>query len=159
QLITIVGLVGAGLTVSLKDFIVSFLGWFVLMGHNGIRTGDWVEINGVSGEVAQVGLWRTVLLETSTDGGRPTGRQVVFLNSFAVGGHYFNFSTAGQWLWDELSVFIPPGRRPYPLIEKIQAVLAKETEDTARIAEQDWDKATRRYGVRPLSAAPQLSMR
>src|SRR6266436_3708375 len=37
QLGTILGLAGAGLTVALKDFIVGFLGWFVLMGKNGIR--------------------------------------------------------------------------------------------------------------------------
>jgi len=42
QLGTFLGLAGAGLTVALKDFIVSFIGWFVLMGRNGIRLGDWV---------------------------------------------------------------------------------------------------------------------
>jgi hypothetical protein len=99
-----------------------------------------------------------VLLETTAIG-RPTGRHVVFLNNFAVEGHYFNFSTSGQWLWDELLVFIPSGKSPYGLLEKIQTVLAKETEGSARIAEEDWDKATRRYGVSPLSAAPELSMR
>src|SRR6266568_2749886 len=46
QLGTFLGLAGAGLTVALKDFIVGFIGWFVLMGKNGIRLGDWVEING-----------------------------------------------------------------------------------------------------------------
>ena len=40
QLGTFLGLAGAGLTVALKDFIVSFFGWFVLMGKNGIRLGD-----------------------------------------------------------------------------------------------------------------------
>src|SRR5207253_637612 len=59
QLGTFLGLAGAGLTVALKDFIVSFLGWFVLMGRNGIRLGDWVEINGVTGEVVEIGLFHT----------------------------------------------------------------------------------------------------
>ena len=100
QMPTILGLAGAGLTVALKDFIMAFFGWFVLMGRNGIRVGDWVEINGVSGEVAEIGLLRTVLLEAGnwTDSGHPTGRQVAFVNSYAVEGHYFNFSTSGQWL-------------------------------------------------------------
>ena len=93
QLGTFLGLAGAGLTVALKDFIVGFIGWFVLMGKNGIRLGDWVEINGVSGEVVELGMFHTVLLETGnwTDTGHPTGRRVTFTNSFAIEGHYFNF--------------------------------------------------------------------
>src|SRR5580704_7232945 len=117
QLGTVLGLAGAGLTVALKDFIVGFLGWFVLMGKNGIRLGDWVEINGVTGEVVELGMFHTVLLETGnwTDSGHPTGRRVTFTNSFAIEGHYFNFSTSGQWLWDELQVVLPTGQDPYPV--------------------------------------------
>ena len=48
---TILGLTGAGLTVVFQDFILGFFGWFVLMGRNGIRVCDWVEISGVGGEV------------------------------------------------------------------------------------------------------------
>jgi small-conductance mechanosensitive channel len=153
QLSTILGLAGAGLTVVLKDFIVSFLGWFVLMGRNGIRVGDWVEINGVRGEVVEIGLLRTVLLETGNwaDAGQPTGRQVAFLNSYAVEGYYFNFTTSGQWLWDEIQVLIPPGENPYPVVEKVHAIVAKETESNVKLAEQEWQRVTRRYGVRDLS--------
>jgi hypothetical protein len=94
---TVLALIGAGLTVAMKDFIVGFFGWFVLMGKDGIHPGDWVEINGVGGEVVKVGLLHTVLLETGnwTDAGHPTGRKVSFVNSFAIEGHYFNFSTSG----------------------------------------------------------------
>ncbi len=49
QVPTILGLATAGLTVVFQDFILAFFGWFVLMGKNGIRVGDWVEINGVGG--------------------------------------------------------------------------------------------------------------
>ena len=105
QFATTIGIVGAGLTVALKDFIVAFFGWLVLMGRNGIRLGDWVEINGVSGEVTELGMFHTVLLETGnwSDSGHPTGRRVTFTNSFAIEGHYFNFSTSGQWLWDRIA--------------------------------------------------------
>ncbi|HEV2379062.1 MAG TPA: mechanosensitive ion channel domain-containing protein [Terriglobia bacterium] len=161
QLSTILGLAGAGLTVVLKDFIVSFLGWFVLMGRNGIRVGDWVEINGVRGEVVEIGLLRTVLLETGNwaDAGQPTGRQVAFLNSYAVEGYYFNFTTSGQWLWDEIQVLIPPGENPYPVVEKVHAIVSKETESNVQLAEQEWQRVTRRYGVRPLSPLATVDMK
>ena len=161
QMPTIIGLAGAGLTVALKDFIVAFFGWFVLMGKNGIRAGDWVEINGVVGEVVEVNWLRTVLLETGnwTDSGHPTGRKVAFVNSFAIEGHFFNFSTSGQWLWDELQLEIPSGRDPYSTIEEIQKLVAQETAASARGAEEEWKRSTSRYRVQSVSAKPTISLR
>jgi small-conductance mechanosensitive channel len=160
QMPTILGLAGAGLTVALKDFIVGFFGWFVFMGRNGIRVGDWVEIEGVGGEVVEVGLLRTVLLETGnwTDAGHPTGRKVAFVNSFAIEGHYFNFSTSGQWLWDELRLSISADRDPYPLIQEIRDVVTKETEAGFRQAKDEWQRVTRQYGVKAFSAEPAIDV-
>ena len=158
---TILGLAGAGLTVALKDFIVAFFGWFVLMGRNGIRVGDWVEINGVGGEVVEIGLLRTVLLETGnwTDSGHPTGRRVAFVNSYAVEGHFFNFSTSGQWLWDEIQLLIQPGENPYPVIDGIQKLVSDETQANARLAEEEWQRAASQYRVKSFSAVPSINVR
>jgi len=160
QMPTILGLAGAGLTVALKDFIVGFFGWFALMGRNGIRVGDWVEIQGVVGEVIEIGLMRTVLLETGNwnDAGHPTGRKVAFVNSFAIEGHYFNFSTSGQWLWDELQILVPSNRDPYPIIDGIQKLVATATEANARSAEEEWKRATRDR-MHSVSAAPAINLR
>ena len=161
DLATVLALAGAGLTVALKDFIVGFMGWFVLMGKDGIRIGDWVEINGVGGEVQKIGPLHTVILETGnwTDSGHPTGRKVSFVNSFAIEGHYFNFSTSGQWLWDEIEVQVPESAEPYPMAEAIQKIAADETTKNAQLAEAEWSRVARAHGGRSFSAAPSLSVR
>jgi small-conductance mechanosensitive channel len=161
QVSTIIGLATAGLTVVLRDFIVSFFGWFALMGKNGIRVGDWVEINGVSGEVIEIGLLKTVLVELGnwTDTGHPTGRQVSFSNSFAMEGHFFNFSTAGQWLWDELEVTLPAAGDPYVTAEEIRKLVEHETEADAGQAAQDWERIMSPYGARSFSAKPAVNLR
>jgi small-conductance mechanosensitive channel len=158
---TVAALAGAGLTVAMKDFIVAFIGWFVLMGKDGIRAGDWVEINGVGGEVLEVGPLHTVLLETGNwaDAAHPTGRKVTFVNSFAIEGHYFNFSTAGQWLWDELQVLVPESADPYSLAEAIQKIAASETAANAQRAEQEWGRVTPAYAKRSFNAAPAMTVR
>jgi small-conductance mechanosensitive channel len=161
QLGTFLGLAGAGLTAALKDFIIGFFGWFVLMGKNGIRLGDWVEINGVTGEVVELGMFHTVLLETGnwTDSGHPTGRRVTFTNSFAIEGHYFNFSTSGQWLWDELQVVLPPGKDPYPIIDALQRKVLEATAEKAKLAEQEWKSAASSRDMKALSAAPAINVK
>jgi len=160
QMPTILGLATAGLTVVFQDYILAFCGWFALMGKNGIRVGDWVEINGVGGEVAEIGLFRTTLLETGnwTDKGHPTGRRVRFINKFAISGQYFNFSTIGQWMWDEIQVSIPQGEDSYKTIEAIHAAVVKETEADTTQAEEEWQRATK-YGMSHFSAAPSVDMR
>jgi small-conductance mechanosensitive channel len=161
QMPTILGLAGAGLTVAMKDFIVAFFGWFALMGRNGIRVGDWVEIKGVVGEVTEIGLLRTVLLETGNwnDAGHPTGRKVAFVNSFAIEGHFFNFSTSGQWLWDELQILVPSSQSPYPILDAIQKLVTTATEANARMAEEEWKRATHRERMHSVSAAPAINLR
>jgi small-conductance mechanosensitive channel len=158
---TMVGIVGAGLTVALKDFIVAFFGWLVLMGRNGIRLGDWVEINGVSGEVTELGMFHTVLLETGnwSDSGRPTGRRVTFTNSFAIEGHYFNFSTSGQWLWDELQVVVPMAQDPYPIVDAITKQVSEATAESAREAQQEWLRAVPAAHGKGFSGQPGVNLK
>ena len=161
QLSTVLALAGAGLTVALKDFIVAFFGGFILMGKHGIREGDWVEINGIGGEAVEIGLLRTILLETGNwnDAGHPTGRKVSFVNSFAIEGHYFNFTTTGQWMWDELDVLIPAGEDPYYLSNSVLKLVSEQTQSDATQAEQDWRRATQNSVTQSFSAAPAIDVR
>ncbi|HEY4049665.1 MAG TPA: mechanosensitive ion channel domain-containing protein [Acidobacteriaceae bacterium] len=158
---TILGLATAGLTVALQDFILAFMGWFVLMGKNGVRVGDWVEINGVGGEVVEIGLFRTTMLETGnwTDIGHPTGRRVAFINSFAIHGQYFNFSTNGQWMWDEFSISVPVSVDLRATAELIRQSVLRETAHDTEVAEQEWKRTTKLVGLNQFSANPAVNLR
>jgi small-conductance mechanosensitive channel len=161
QLTTVLGLATAGLTIALQDFILAFLGWFVLMGKNGIRIGDWVEINGVGGEVTEIGLIYTTLLETGNleDKGHPTGRRISFINGYAIRGPYFNFSTSGQWMWDEITVPVPASANMQTVVDEIQKAVEQETAENTRIAEQEWKRGIRGDGLSRFSAAPVVNLR
>jgi len=161
QMPTILGLVTAGLTVVFQDFILAFFGWFVLMGKGGVRVGDWVEINGIGGEIVEVGLFRTTLLETGnwTDNGHPTGRHTNFMNGFAIRGQYFNFSTSGQWLWDEIQVNIPSGPHTYKIIDAIHDAVQSETEKSTQLAIAEWKRGSRTHDLSQFSAEPAVDLR
>ena len=161
QVPTILGLATAGVTVVFQDFILAFFGWFVLMGKNGIRVGDWVEINSVGGEVVEISLFRTTLMETGnwTDKGHPTGRRVTFINNFAITGQFFNFSTVGQWMWDEIKLNIPSGEAAYKTIEAIRERVVADTSKDLHLAEQEWQSATRQQGLSQFTASPSVDLR
>jgi small-conductance mechanosensitive channel len=161
QMPTILGFATAGVTVVFQDFILAFFGWFSLMGRHGIRVGDWVEINSVAGEVAEISLFRTVLLETGnwTTKGHPTGRRMSFSNSFALRGQLFNFSTQGQWMWDELSVNVPATADAYELIKQMQTAVDEQTETDTGQAELEWQRVAKNIGVGKFDAKPTVELR
>lgn len=158
---TILGLTTAALTIALQDFILAFFGWFILMGRKGIRVGDNVEINGVGGEVLEIGLISTTLLETGklADRGYPTGRRISFLNSFAIRGQYFNFSTTGQWMLDEFEVTVPASDRMAQIVDAILNAVEQVTGNNARIAEQEWRRMTKGESLHMLDASPSVNVR
>lgn len=158
---TMLGLTTAALTIALQDYIIAFLGWFFLVGRYGIRVGDWVQINGVSGEVTEVGLISTTLLETSGDGDKdvPTGRRISFLNGYAIRGQYFNFSTPSQWLWDEITLSVPAAMDIQTLAKSVEAMAQEETAENAQLAEKEWKRGARANRLSRLSAAATVNLR
>jgi small-conductance mechanosensitive channel len=161
QISTILGLATAGLTVALQSFILAFVGWFILMGKNGMRVGDWVEINGVAGEVVAIDLFRTTILENSqwAEKGHPTGRRATFINNFAVTGQFFNFSTVGQWMWDEISVSMPSSADTYAKVALINTAVMDETQQNAQHAEQEWRRVPQQSGLSHTSAGSSVNLR
>ena len=161
QVSTVIGLTTAGLTVALQDFILAFVGWFLLMGRTGLGVGDIVEINGVTGEVVEIGLFRTTLLETGnwTAKGHPTGRRVAFNNKFAISGQFFNFSTTGQWMWDELTVSVPAGEDAPAAIARVQKIVQAETSADAGLAESEWKRSSMQHNLSQFSAQPDVNLR
>ncbi len=160
QTATILGLVTAALTISLQDYLLAFLGWFMLAGKNGIHVGDVVEINSVNGEVIEIGLLTTTMLETTglKENGKPTGRRVSFLNSFAIRGQYFNFSTEGQWMWDEITASVPSDTDIHSVAEILEKTIRKETAESAQHAEREWNRNLPASSLKRISAAPTITM-
>jgi len=84
SLATFFGLLTAGLSVALQSFIVSAVGYFVLVGRRGIRLGDRVQVSGVTGDVTDIGWLQFQLREIDTRTQQPTGNVVTFSNSIVL---------------------------------------------------------------------------
>ena len=79
---TFFGLATAGLAVGLQSVILCGLGYLVLVGKLGIRTGDRVRISGVTGDVIEIGWLQFHLRQINTETQQPSGELVTFSNSF-----------------------------------------------------------------------------
>jgi small-conductance mechanosensitive channel len=156
SLSAVVGLAGAGLAIALQDPIVSLVGWFLVVGKHGISVGDRIEINGVKGDVVDVGMLRIAVLEVGNwlSGEQSTGRMVFFPNSFIFKGHFFNYSTANSFIWDEVRILVTyesQWERARDIILRVAEEVSREVVQRAR---QSQEKLSRRYHVNLGSPEP-----
>ena len=81
------------------------------------------------------------------------------MNGFAIRGQYFNFSTTGQWMWDEIVVGVPASVDIHNVIEEIQKAVIEETQENSRLAEQEWKQGAQQEGRERYSSAPVVNLR
>ena len=82
SLATFLGLLSAGLAIGFHDVFLSIGGYLVIVRRFHVRIGDRVQIAGVTGEVANIGLFQLELSEIDAGTGKRTGRVVFFSNSY-----------------------------------------------------------------------------
>jgi len=160
-LATVLGFAAAGIAVALQDVILSLAGYFRLSGRFGIKHGDRVELQGVRGEVVEVGLTKLTLLEMSGDGFQsgPTGRLVTIPNSSVFRDKFLNHPGHSLIIWRELRFTLSP-ECDFRVVEKqllevVEAVFARYR-DTARSQLQEIE---RNLNTRIDSGRPQSRVR
>lgn len=105
-LYTTLGLAGAGITFALREVIVSFAGWFAILFGDFFKVGDRVLLGGIKGDVIDLGILRTTLMEIGdwVDGDQYNGRIVRVANSFIFTSPVYNYSASFQFVWDEIHI-------------------------------------------------------
>ena len=100
------GVVGAGVAMALRDVLASFAGAFSIGFSKLYAVGDRVQIGETRGDVIDIGLLRTTLLETGNwvSGDLYNGRIVRIPNSAVLIGTVFNYSQGFRFVWDEIKV-------------------------------------------------------
>ncbi len=160
-LATVVGFAAAGIAVALQDVILSIAGYFRLSGRFGIKHGDRVELQGVRGEVVELGLTKLTLLELGGDGiqSGPTGRLVMIPNSSVFRDKFLNHPGHSLIIWRELRFTLSPDCDfrvvEKQLLEVVEAVFARYR-DSARSQLQEME---RNLNTRVDSSRPQSRVR
>jgi small-conductance mechanosensitive channel len=109
SLATFAGLITAGIAVALQTIILSGVAYFFFIGRYGVRTGDRVTIQGITGDVVEIGLFRLYLMELAGKAMQPTGRIVGFSNAVLFQPQPFYKQTPGaNYAWHELSFTLSP---------------------------------------------------
>ena len=154
------GAASAGIAFALQEVIASFAGWLALVLGGFYRVGDRVELGGIKGDVIDISILRTTLMEMGSwvDGDLYNGRIVRVANSFVFKEPVFNYSGEFPFLWDELTLPIHYGSDRALTRQLIEQVALEELSDYTQEAQKTWKQLVRSYRIEDARILPLVTM-
>lgn len=158
NLLIALGLVGAAIAFGLQDIFRNFVGGIMLFLNGIYRVGDRVEINGKYGDVIDIGIFYTTLMETRewVSGDQVTGRLTVLPNGLALAGTIENYTRDFDFMWDEITIPITYDSDWNKATTKILEVVKRETKDVSYHALKIMEKMEGKYYFTKRSLEPAI---
>ena len=157
---TAFGVAGAGVAFALQEVIASFAGWLAIMFGSFFRTGDRVQLGGIKGDVMDIGVLRTTIMEVGewVDGDLYNGRIVMIANSYVFKEPVFNYSGDFPFLWDEIKIPVQYGS-DYELTTRILKEVGKEIVGyLSDESHANWQHLQRTYRLEDAQTEPMVSV-
>ncbi len=153
-----VGLIGAAITFALQDIFKNFIGGIMLFINGIYRIGDRIEINGKYGDVIDIGIFYTTLMETRewVSGDQVTGRLTIMPNGFILTGATQNYTRDFDFIWDEMTIPITYDSDWKEATQKILEIIKRETKDAINNAQKTMEKIEGKYYFTKRSLEPSI---
>ena len=154
------GVAGAGIAFALQEVIASVAGWLAIMFGGFYKTGDRVQVGGIKGDVMDIGVLRTTIMETGqwVDGDLYNGRIVLIANSFVFKEPVFNYSGDFPFLWDEIKIPIQFGS-DYDKVNEILLEVGKEVAgDLTSLSHEKWVALQNKFLLEDAQTEPMVSL-
>ena len=154
------GVAGAGVAFALQEVIASAAGWVTMSFGRFYQAGDRVQLGGIKGDVIDIGVLRTTLMECGgwINGDQYNGRVVRVANSFIFKEPVYNYSSDFPFLWDEITIPVRYDSN-YELARKqFQQILEEITGEHARRLKGEWRKMTDKYMLEDARLEPLVTL-
>jgi len=154
------GVAGAGIAFALQEVIASFAGWVAISLGGFYSTGDRVQLGGIVGDVIDIGVLRTTLMETGqwVKGDLYSGRIVLIANSFVFKEPVFNYSGDFPFLWDEITVPVKYGSDHRLARQLLEKTAAEVVGDYVPQVSTTWSEMQRKYLLEEASIDPTVTL-
>ncbi|MEO0464848.1 MAG: mechanosensitive ion channel domain-containing protein [Pseudomonadota bacterium] len=160
QLSVIFGVAGAGIAFSLQEVIASIAGWIAISFGGFYRPGNRVQVGGITGDVIDIGMLRTTIMETGgwVNGDNYNGRIVKVANSFIFKEPVYNYTGDFNFLWDEFTVPVKYGSDWHLAQKMIEKAVTEQTQDFETDSAQEWKGMVKKYLIEEASTAPSVTL-
>jgi small-conductance mechanosensitive channel len=150
------GLLAAGVAIALQDLFRNFVGGILILTTGVYRVGDRVEIQSNHGDVIDVGLLYTTLLEIRewVGGDQATGRLKIMPNGAVLANTVSNYTKDHSFIWDEITIPITYESDWKEAGRVILDIARRETEPMFHDAEREISKIEKKYYLPRRSIEP-----
>jgi small-conductance mechanosensitive channel len=154
------GVAGAGIAFALQEVIASVAGWLAILLAGFYRTGDRVQLGGTKGDVIDIGVLRTTLMEVGqwVDGDLYNGRIVRIANSFVFKEPVYNYSSDFPFVWDEIKVPIMFGSDYDRARTLLDTALVDIAGDLTERSQDIWKGLVRKYLIEDARTVPWVTL-
>ncbi len=155
------GVAGAGIAFALQEVIASVAGWVAISLGNFYSPGDRVQVGGIRGDVIDVSILRTTLMEIGewVASDLYTGRIVRVANSFVFKEPVFNYSGDFPFLWDEIVLPVKYGSDWKVARDMLRGLVNEVLVGYAGEVKESWRNVVRQYRVEDANVEPMITLR
>jgi small-conductance mechanosensitive channel len=142
-----VGLIGAAIAFALQDVFKNFIGGVMIFLNGLYRAGDRVEIDQKFGDVIDIGVFYTTLMETRewVSGDQVTGRLTLVPNGAVLTGSLHNYTRDFDFIWDEIVLPVTYESDWNQAVSLVLGIVKKETETVSENAQKTMEKLEGKY--------------
>lgn len=153
---TVLALLLAGVAVALQDVLKSVVGWLYVSSRSGVEVGSRIEVQGTVGDVIDIGVLKTTVLEVGNRvyGPQSTGRLVTIPNYRLLSEAVLMSGADNPFTWQEVRVTVTyesDWRRAESILRSVGEELHEEV---APQLEAGFHRLERRFAVKHGTLTP-----
>ncbi|HKY59534.1 MAG TPA: mechanosensitive ion channel domain-containing protein [Gemmatimonadota bacterium] len=156
ELGTLLGFVGAGVAIALREYLASVLAWFYIITQRSIALGSRIEIGSARGDVIDIGVFKLTLVEVRGDGlgEQSSGRLVTVPNYKVLIDPVYMLSSGAPYVWDEMDFLVTHESDWEQAREFIEQIGREVTAPQQAEVESGFRRLGDRYAFRPGITTP-----
>ena len=143
------GIITAGLAISLKDPITNLAGWLFIVARKPFVVGDRVQVGNQTGDIIDIRLFQFTMLEIGNwvDADQSTGRIIHVPNGKVFLEPQANYSTGFEYIWNEIKVLVTFESNWTKTKTLLEEIINKHSKDIDKKAKQELLEASKNYMI------------
>jgi small-conductance mechanosensitive channel len=154
---TVIGFTSAGLALALHPVFMNIAGWLLIIIKKPINIGDRIEYNSIKGDVIDIQMFYTLILEVGNwvDGDQSTGRVVTIPNGKIFSENYFSTTIGFNGIWNEIKILITFDSNK-DKAKKIILDIANDlvNQEVLATIQNEQVKMSKKYAIKPGKVTP-----